>query len=322
MLKILLIQLGSATEVLLSTPLVRCLKKQLPQAELHLLMQHPHEELLSTNSFIDKCHLLHFNLKTTAEELKPENFHRLIDLSQNETSRQISSALHIAEAKPQKGRKTFWQRMFKPQSKQHPALQYLQKASRFGIMYDGAGLDYTVPRAAVLPFSDIPASHHAGFITIAVSAGEEQPWPLAFLQQLAKVIHHPLILIGSTEDRALAEKVKALNDVKVYNACGKFSVHETADLVYKSKLLIASHPFYVQTGAALNREIVWLQAPHGIPPFYSQPFLKSGTQSSFDTIKVPALFYNTEQNSNFENEAASLAGQVANVVHQRLKPRT
>ena len=321
-MKILLIQLGGAAEVLLSTPLVRCLKKQLTGAELHILLQHPQEEILSNNSFIEKCHLLHFNLKTTAEELKLQNFDRLIDLSQNETSRHISSALHISEQTHQKGIKTFWKRLFRPQSKKHTALQYLQKASGFGITYDGAGFDYVIPRSAVVPFSDIPASHHAGFSAIAVSAAEDRPWPVTFLQQLVSAIQHPIILIGNAEDRAPAEKLKALDDVKIYNACGKFSVHETSDLIHKSKLLVASHPFYVQTAAAMEREMIWLQAPGSPKPFYSNAFLKSRKTVPFDSITVPSsLFNNKKEDTAFEKAVAGFASQVVAAVQQRLKSR-
>ena len=320
-MKILVIQLSGAADILLSTLLLRCLKKQVSNAELHLLIRHEQAELLAANPYIDHVHQLHFNSQTTAEELKGIPFDHVINLQADKDAEEILSALSdTSDQKSQKGFERFLQQLFQRNATGHKAEQYLKKASTINVENDGAGLNYFIPRAAEVPYHDIPAAHHAGLIALAVSASHSQQWPLLFLQQLVAAIHHPIILIGSKQDHALAEKVKRPEEVKVYNACGKFSLHETADLVRKSKLVIAAQPFYVQTAAALHKEMVWLKDNKEVPPYYPQPLTKKAT-TPFDTIKIPAGLFAGSQPSNKRVEAVvnDFVAEIEKAVNRRLR---
>ena len=105
---------------------------------------------------------------------------------------------------------------------------------------DGNGLDYFIPSSQELKERDIPASHQFGFVAITFNATRiKNQLPANKLQELCQNIDHPIALIGSKNEFAKAEAIASFDPIKVYNACGKFSLHETSDLIRKSKLVIA-----------------------------------------------------------------------------------
>ncbi|MCU0208934.1 hypothetical protein N8H20_20975, partial [Mycobacterium tuberculosis] len=63
--------------------------------------------------------------------------------------------------------------------------------------------------------------------------------PVSKLQQLCQQLKYPVMLLGGKEDSATGEQIASVDPVGIYNACGKFSLHESADLVRKARLVIS-----------------------------------------------------------------------------------
>ncbi|MGE5426455.1 MAG: glycosyltransferase family 9 protein, partial [Methylococcaceae bacterium] len=68
---------------MLTSPVVRCLKLQFPDAEIHFLTKKRNADLLMANPYIDKIQLLDNSLKDTINELKKEKYDYIIDLHHN-----------------------------------------------------------------------------------------------------------------------------------------------------------------------------------------------------------------------------------------------
>ena len=324
-MKILLIQLSGAGDLLQITLLLRCLKKSVTDAEVHLLVQQQHAEIISTNPYIDHLHRLHFNEQITLHELIPQHFDHVLDLQPNPLS-----ALFVEGLQPpkppvkQKGLKAFFaQFLNRTTVPKHKAEAYLQKAASLHVQHDGSGLDFIIPKKEEVPFADIPASHHAGFIAIAVNGTESFQWPLYLLQQLCMVIQHPIILLGTEKERPLAQKAAGVDNIKIYNACGKFSLFETADLVRKSKLLISFQPYYLQLGAAFSKAMVMLAlSQKDDMPYYSPHFLKKSTTPPYDRIQLPKSLLkgsNTVTDEMVQAEMEKTAAEIWAKAANRLK---
>ena len=318
-MKILVIQLGSAADVLLSTPLLRCIKKQVNGAELHFLVRQELSELLVQNRNIDHLHLLNYNWKTTAEALKPVHFDHVINLHSDKEADAITEALPVPQFhKKQKGFKTFFQQLLHRLKKEHPAEQNIKRAALLGVNNDGVGLDYFIPHEAEVPYADIPAAHHAGYLVLAPHITEAQLWPLHLLQQLAASINHPIIITGNKSENSFADKVAAVDNIKIYNACGKFSAHENADLIRKAKLVVAAQSYYVQTAAAFQKELLWIQAEDSVAPYYGSAFLKKRTTPVFDTIKLPQKLLEP-RNDAAANEEKDFINEITGAINKRLQ---
>lgn len=286
-MKFLVVRFSSIGDILLTTPVVRCLKKQVMTAEVHYLTKASFRSLIEHNPYIDKAHYLQDNWNELMEELVREDFDYIIDLHHN---------LRTLKVKKKLGKKS-WSfnklniekflyvnfRMNLLPGK-HIVERYLETLSDFGIKNDGEGLDYFIPEKEKVKEKDIPASHHAGYIGLVIGAAHDtKKLPLHKLQSLCKTIDHPIILLGGKEDKANGDHIASVDPHKVYNACGKFSINESADLVRRSKLLITHDTGLMHIAAAFKKPIISIWG-NTVPEFGMYPY-----KSAFDTMEVRPL---------------------------------
>ena len=67
-MKILIVRFSSIGDIVLTTPVIRCVKQQVPNAEVHFMSKKAFESILKENPYIDKLHLI----KNKVNELKQE----------------------------------------------------------------------------------------------------------------------------------------------------------------------------------------------------------------------------------------------------------
>jgi ADP-heptose:LPS heptosyltransferase len=76
------------------------------------------------------------------------------------------------------------------------------------------------------------------------------------LVELCKKIVHPVVLVGGTEDKLDGDTIAETDRVKIYNACGKFNLNESADLIRKSKLVITHDTGFMHVAAAFKKPVI------------------------------------------------------------------
>ena len=92
--KILVVRYSSIGDIVLTTPIVRCLKQQLDgNVEIHYLTKKNYNSLLENNPYITKVHTIEKNNSEVAQQLKNEQFDYIIDLHKNLRSKGISRRL-------------------------------------------------------------------------------------------------------------------------------------------------------------------------------------------------------------------------------------
>jgi len=278
-MKLLVLQTGSFSSVMLSTPLVRCVKMQVPEVEIHFLVREKHLPLVEHNVYIDHKYAAE---RVSLRQLKEVSFDHIIDLADNDFTKKLARALR---QRPHSYRKAGFQTAIYTKLKwnvmprKHLADRFFETVSFLNVQNDGRGLDYSVPKDHEVTERDIPASHHLGYVAIAVGASHfTKRMPVEKLQELCKMIDHPIMLIGAEREYADAEAIASFDPIKVYNACGKFYLHETADLIKRSKLLIAHDNGLAQLAAALQKPVisVWgsTTPSFGRRPYYDTHYLK------------------------------------------------
>jgi heptosyltransferase-2 len=224
-MKFLIIRFSSIGDIVLTTPVIRCLKKQLPDDEVHYVTKPQFATILENNPYIDKLHLLS-DLKTTIGELKKERFDYIIDLHHNLRTLEIKTSMFNVSSysfnklNVEKWLLTNFKINLLP--KKHIVDRYMETVRFFNVRNDGRGLDYFIPEKDVVQPSHLPATHLHGFITIAIGAAHNtKKLPLHKLKELCGLIDHPIILLGGKEDVAIAEEITSTDPIKIYNACGK-----------------------------------------------------------------------------------------------------
>ena len=96
-MKVLLIRFSSIGDIILTTPLVRCLQKQL-SSEVHYLTKPGFAQLLKPNPHIAKTINLQASIADTAAMLREQNYDFIIDLHHNLRSWLLKRRLQISSA--------------------------------------------------------------------------------------------------------------------------------------------------------------------------------------------------------------------------------
>ncbi len=92
-LKFLIIRFSSIGDIVLTTPVIRCLKKKYPEAEIHYLTKKNFAGIVTSNPYVHKVHRLENDLQETIEQLRAEQFDYIIDLHNNLRTLRIKRAL-------------------------------------------------------------------------------------------------------------------------------------------------------------------------------------------------------------------------------------
>ena len=77
---------------MLTTPIIRCVKKQL-NAEIHYLTKESHAPILQSNPYVDRIHSIQQDTSEAIGELKQLKWDFVIDLHKNIRSFQVRRAL-------------------------------------------------------------------------------------------------------------------------------------------------------------------------------------------------------------------------------------
>lgn len=278
-MKFLVIRTGDIGDIVLSTPVIRCIKKQLPLAEVHFLLNSRFRLLLEQNPYVDKVHSF-TESETIGEELRSENFDIVIDLQDDRFSRRIIRELGVtAKSYDRLAFKKALYTRFKVNTMPslHVVDRYLKTVESLQVKDDGEGLDYFIPSRDEVVEKDIPASHHLGYIALVIGGSKfNKKMPVEKLKEICLAIDHPIILLGANEDFNEGYQVSSIDPVKIYNACGKFNLNESADLLKKSRLVISHDTGLMHIAAAFKKPIisVWGSTvpSFGMVPYYGKRF--------------------------------------------------
>jgi ADP-heptose:LPS heptosyltransferase len=275
--KILIIRFSSIGDIVLTTPVIRCIKQQVPDAEVHYLTKKAFLPVLQANPFVDKIHLLDTSIKSAVEKLSPEKFDYIIDLHGNIRSFLVKYKLKVPSATFNKLNFEKWLAVnlkINRLPEIHIVDRYMHAASFLGILNDGKGLDYFIPAEDEVKQELIPASHRTGYIGFVI--GGQHATKKLPAEKIISIIHRidfPIILLGGKEDQDAGEKISAhCGHEKVFNACGKFNINQSASLVKQSTKIITHDTGLMHVAAAFKKDIISVWG-NTIPAFGMYPYM-------------------------------------------------
>jgi len=278
-MKILIIRFSSIGDIVLTTPVPRCIKTQVKNAEVHFVTKLQYKTILENNPHIDKLFLLKEDLNELISELKKENYDVVIDLHNNLRTRIIKWKLGVKSFSFNKLNIEKWLMVNLKINKLpdvHIVDRYLETTKSLGVKNDLLGLDYFISEKDEVPWSSFPETHRNGFIAYAIGAQHEtKKLPLEKMIELCKKINQPIVLLGGKEDVDNAEKIQAAfekeNSQHIFNACGKFNLNQSAAILRKSKLVFSHDTGLMHIAAALKKEVysIW---GNTIPAFGMYPY--------------------------------------------------
>ena len=231
-MKILVIRFSSIGDIVLTTPVIRCLKNQISDVEIHVLTKKKFSGLYKTNPYINKVYEYDDSLKKNIEELKLENYDYIVDLQKNKRSLRVTRALHCQHSSfPKLNFKKFLLTTFKINLMPdiHIVDRYFKAVEKLGVKNDCQGLDFFISEKNKYPLSELPEDFQNGYHAFVIGGTyKTKILPAVKVSEVIKKLNEPVILLGGPDDVERAEEIirqrttdngqqtlgKSLNDAK------------------------------------------------------------------------------------------------------------
>ena len=275
-MKILIIRFSSIGDIVLTTPVLRCLKKQKPDCEIHFLTKTNFVSLIESNPYVSKIYSIKDKVTEVREALEKEKYDVVIDLHHNLRS---ARAKRIIKAKTFSFNKLNIEKWLLVHLKinklpqVHIVDRYFETVKELGISNDCLGLDYFIPEKDVVDtvsaFGLVVNSYHA--LVVGGSYYTKQI-PLNKLQEICRLSDKPLVILGGKEDAAIGEQLQKEFAAKVFSACGKFNIHQSASIIQQACKVITSDTGLMHIASAFKKDIFSLWG-NTVPEFGMYPYL-------------------------------------------------
>ncbi len=275
-MKVLVIRFSSIGDIILTSPVLRCLKQQVPDVEIHFLTKDIYASLLDHSPYVDRVHRMGDNLGEVVRDLKKEKFDLVVDLHHNTRTWRVKTALGApAKSFP----KLNWEKWLLVNLKKdrlpriHIVDRYLSTVAHLGVKNDGQGLDlFIAPEREVRP-DTLPASHRNGYTALCIGAGHfTKRLPQHKLLELAEQLKGPLVIIGGPGDTTLGRAISNAVGARAFDATGKFDLMGSASLIRQATNVIAHDSGAMHVASAFRKNLVSVWG-NTVPEFGMGPYI-------------------------------------------------
>ena len=239
-MKILITRFSSIGDIVLTFPILRCLKTQVPSSEIHYATKIQFKELVTASEYIDRQYFLENSLKDLIKELRKENYDVIIDLHNNLRTHQISSALGLKTLSFQKLNFKKWLLVNLKVNKMpnlHLVDRYFQAVKTLGVVNDAKSNTFFISTENEIEIKKQFNLSPKSYIAVVIGAQfATKRIPLYKLIEILSGINYPMVLIGGKTDKNVADELcKNLVEKEIYSACGDFNILQSASIVKQSK---------------------------------------------------------------------------------------
>lgn len=274
--KFLIIRFSSIGDIVLTTPVVRSLKKCHPNSEIHYLTKKQFFPLLQHDPHIDQFHLLEDNLSGIISNLQKIKFDGIIDLHKNIRTLKVKNKL--------KGEKCVfdkqnWQKYllvnFKSNrmTEKHIVERYGKCLKNFGCNLDDEGLAFYLSKEIEEKAQNLITKNFDNQpIAVVLGANHQtKKWIDEYFIELLKKLKEPAILIGGKTEAKTAKSIQSKIKTPILNAIEFNDLLLSAALVKHSKYVIAHDTGFMHIAAAFQKKIysIW---GNTVPEFGMYPY--------------------------------------------------
>lgn len=290
--KILIIRLSSIGDIVLTTPVIRAVKQQVPGVELHFLTKKANENVVLPNPHIDKVHVYDSKSKKAVfEELKAEHFDYIIDLQRNHRSRQVlrNVKVHSSTFRKLNFRKWLSVRLklnFLPDV--HIVERYFENLYEINVRNDKKGLEFYIPDDAGFDEDDLPMVFEDGFVAVVLAGQyETKRIPAEKIIEIGSILHKPIMLLGGKDVINVGEDIVAELGDRAYNGCGKYTLYQSCSILKQADCVITGDTGLMHIAAAFEKPTAVLWG-NTIPEFGMYPYMP-GNRNNFRNFEVCPL---------------------------------
>jgi ADP-heptose:LPS heptosyltransferase len=278
--KLLIIRFSSIGDIVLTTPVIRCIFQQVKEVEVHFLTKKRFASIIESNPYISKVYTIESRVSEVINDLKKEKYDHIIDLHKNLRSGLVLTNLLKPYTAFNKLNFEKWL-MVKFKINRLPNVhivdRYMQAASFLGISIDNKGLDFFIPESEEVSFDGPLSILKQGYIAVVIGGNHKTKiLPAEIVTDIVLQLNHPVAILGGKEDMERGSFIERNSNGKAVNLCGTYSLMESASLVKQSLAVLTNDTGLMHIAAAFNKPIasVW---GNTIPEFGMYPYVRTGT---------------------------------------------
>lgn len=256
--KILVVRLSSLGDILLTTPLIRSLKKINPKLEIHFVLREEYKDVLLHNPFISKLITLkrEDSNSTKKEILSKNNYDFVIDLQNNLRSRYLTNSLVCPKVR---FRKLSWQKFLLVKFKINKLSDALPIPERYASVIDDLNLD----REGLDLFANKKSSESLNGLTNLIgfcpgSRHYTKMWPKEYYIELGKKSignGFNIVLFGGNDDKEICTEISSSLS-KCVNLCNDNDILQTAADMKMCKTIVCNDSGLMHTACAVKVPII------------------------------------------------------------------
>lgn len=278
-IRVLIIRFSSIGDIVLTSPVVRCLKQQVKGAEVHYIVKDRFVSLISPNPYIDKIHSYDGNMNNLIAQLQSENFDYIIDLHNNFRSNRIKHHLKIPSFTFNKlNIQKFLLVNFKinKMPDKHIVDRYLETLQVFDVENDGKGLDFFIPEKEAFRRDSLPPDFRRGYIAFVIAGTwTTKKLPPGKIVEICNRIKFPVVLLGGQNEQEEGREIQSHTSGHVLNLTGQLGLHQSASIVRDAQLVLTNDTGLMHIAAAYKKKILsfWGNTipQFGMTPYHADP---------------------------------------------------
>lgn len=273
--KILVIRFSSIGDIVLTSPVIRCIHEQL-DAEVYVITKEIFADIYRNNPHVHRVIAIKSKVAEAENELRSFKFDFVVDLHHNIRSAQVKRICKAPSSSFPKLNVKKWLYVNVRLGKMpdvHIVDRYFEAVKELGVVNDVKGLDYFIDPKNNVDISTLPPTHWQGYIAIATGAKfRTKEMPVEKMIEVIKHLNKPVVLLGGKDDVKKGEKIAQACGNLVYNGCGKYNLDQSASLLQQADRVITHDTGLMHIAAAFKKRIysVWGST---VPEFGMYPYL-------------------------------------------------
>jgi heptosyltransferase-2 len=282
---VLAVRFSSIGDVLLTTPLLRALRRRHPAARITVLTKLVHAPLLSHNPHV--THVIGIpadrGTMSLVAELRSNRYTHMLDLHDSIRSRILRLLVpgrwtsypkhRMARAMLIRTKKSWYR------DSRSVAERYFDAARDLDVAPDGAPPDLFLSPEAVREAADWLAESRLALerplIALAPGAAHAtKRWPLEHWHALVRRIvaeGFDIVLVGGTDDVPVGHALAANSGGRVVNGAGQFGLQGTGAVLQRARVVVSGDTGVMHMATAVERPVVALFGPT-VQPFGFFPY--------------------------------------------------
>lgn len=291
-MKILLLRFSSIGDIVLTTPVARCLSRQLG-AEVHFFTKRAFVPVLEPNPYVSRVFSFEKELSETLPALRRERYDWVLDLHHNLRSARVKWSLGRPAGSFDKLNLEKWLLVHTGIDRlpdRHIVHRYMATAEHLGVRYDGQGLDYFIPESEEVDVRGFaPGVMPGAYVAFAIGANHAtKRMPEEKIADVCRRIPSAVLLLGGEAEQAAGARIAATAGPHVHDLCGRLSLHQSASVLRQSARVATHDTGLMHIAAALRKPIVSLWG-NTVPKFGMYPFYPDGMalNTTFEVAGLP-----------------------------------